>query len=82
MSDNEQFVGRLKILCSFCGGQVTLGMITSEQSALVDKGTWAGAHTMPVCAKFLELPLDEWMVQNRRGLGIPDPPDDGSVDPS
>ena len=59
-----RFVAAIQVTCSFCGGNVQYGEADGRDAAL---------HTEPPCREYVDLELLDFMIQNRRRLGIEDP---------
>jgi hypothetical protein len=57
-----------EIECAFCGGHIGIGINPDEGRCAV--------HTMPPCREYLDKELIEFLIENRRKHGIPDPPKD------
>ena len=57
--------------CTFCGGKLVLGYDLNDEPMIL--------HTTPFCTRFdaVETPNEmlDFLVENRRKLGIPDPPE-------
>jgi hypothetical protein len=51
--------------CAYCGDQLAL--------ARLPDGDYCGLHYGAPCETFLNIPLDQFITNNRRKLGIPDP---------
>lgn len=60
-----KFAGIVDVVCTFCLGKVCFGK--------AENGDYCLTHTMPPCEAFIQLDILDFMVRNRRNLGIPDP---------
>ena len=65
---DQRFTTEVKLPCTFCKGKLELVRDQHGEHALI--------HLSPVCKTFEDMELVEFMVANRRNLGIPDPPDE------
>jgi hypothetical protein len=66
---NRSFVSEVRLPCTFCNGAL-------ELVREVKTGEHGMIHLAPACKKFEDTDLIEFMVENRRNLGIPDPEED------
>ncbi len=70
-NDNAQHAFKIEaeILCSFCQKRILLGYTSNG----TPEGEPCAMHEKPACKDFLDKELLEFLSENRKRLGIPDP---------
>jgi hypothetical protein len=69
-SSNTAYKSEIRFPCTFCDGKLEFAR------AVGDPDDIAVIHLEPVCTKYKDTPLLDFLGENRRNLGIPDIPDD------
>lgn len=59
----------VETVCAFCGARLLLGFVDDG----TEHGEPVGIHTLPMCEKFEKTELVDFVIENRRKMGLPDP---------
>ncbi len=62
-------LGKVDTVCAFCGARLVLAFVDDG----TEHGEPVGIHTLPMCEKFEKTELVDFVIANRRKMGLPDP---------
>lgn len=66
--DDSSFQSNIDFTCPFCKGSVSAGYTVHPEKRGEEKKVPAMLHSMPPCAKFNELELDEFLRACRKKM--------------